>query len=233
MKTICILLCLVLPTTPIMAEPVFKPAAGYAIGAVVVCAGGYCLYRIAKFCQRKLPTKKPGETNSFWFSMEGDEYAAAYEYSSIGSCPPPPDVNVITHDGGSTATTFIINVLLNNGQPTISMNAVRDSQTWDEFASEMASHGLFLTGHASYDPQFSRNRVPCAGAEVPVSFEPFTGRVIHQADEPLVQVKIERSPNLKDWYPLLVTDTAENSSFGVMDTTVDGQGFYRVSVYRP
>lgn len=224
-------MCVLMMMTPIRAgELEFRPAAGYAFGALVVCVGGYCLYKVVKICQKKFPPKKSGETNSFWLTAAGeDEYAGAYEYSSIGSCE-PPSVNVLPIDDNSPATTFTIHVLLNNGEPSVSMSASnQEAQSWDQFASEMAEHGLFLTGHASYEPQFSRNRIPCDSASVPMSFEPNTGRVIHHV-ESVVRVTVERSPNLQDWYPLLVTDTGENSRFGVVDTTVSGQMFYRVTV---
>lgn len=227
---------LVTPTKASEPEIVFQPAAGVAVGVTVVAAFGYGTYRLVKFCQKKFPPKQNGETNSFGFSASGDdEYAAAYEYSSIGSCNLPESLISNSPTEGSNSTTFTLNIKLNQNSSSISMSANSDpsiAQTWDEFAAEMAEHGLVMTGRPSW-PQFSRSRVPCSSASVPLSFDEATGRVIHNTGGELKRVTVERSLNLQDWYPFLVTDTGERSGLKVIDTTREGQMFYRVSVSQP
>jgi hypothetical protein len=94
----------------------------------------------------------------------------------------------------------------------------------------MAWHGLYLTGRAQWQPQFAINGVPCDGAEVPLSFDQQTGRVTHNTGGELRRISIERSPNLQDWSPLMVTDVSDGTGFKVIDTTREGQMFYRVTV---
>lgn len=213
----------------------------YAVGAIVICVGGVCVYKMVKVCQKKFPPKGSGSetnSNSGLTVANLDEYAGAYEYSSIGSCFVMPETNGITlfEDLTKNPTTFTLNVMLIPDGVLTSMtsdNTEGTTQNWDQFRLEMEGHGLFITGHASYQPQFSRNGVPCDGASVPLSFDPFTGRVIHNTGGELKRVSIERSPNLIDWTPLLVTDVSDNTGFKVVDTTREGQMFYRVSVSIP
>jgi hypothetical protein len=92
---------------------------------------------------------------------------------------------------------------------------------------------LFLTGHPSYPPQYERGGVPCDPSMVPLEFDPFTGKVTHYTGGEMRRVVVERSPNLVEWSPLLVTETGVGSGFKVIDTTREGQMFYRVSVAQP
>lgn len=221
-------------------EPEFKPAAGVGVGVVAVAVGGYCLYKLVRFCQKKFPPKNSGsgggDTNSpAGLVAVGDEYGAAYEYSNVGSCQMTPGLVQLPSEFYNP-TTFTINVRLENGSSSVSMSANNregTAQTWDQFASEMAGHGLFLTGHASYEPQFSRNGIPCDGASVPIAFDPNTGRVIHDTGGIMRRVTVERSVDLIDWHPFLVTDTGEGTGLRVIDTTQESQMFYRVQVTQP
>lgn len=237
MKLLALALCalLVIPAQAKEPEPVFRPAAGVAVGAVVVCVGAYCIYKMVKICQKAFPPKSTNSSSGFMASAE-DEYAAAYEYSSIGSCYVPPDLRHVSpyEDLSSPATTFTLNVMVEPAGVTTSMSASKEepTQTWTEFQAEMASHGLFITGRPGL-PQFSRNGVPCDAALVPLEFDQATGRVINRTGGDLRRVVIERSPNLVDWSPLLVTDTGVGSGFKVVDTTGEGQMFYRVSAIQP
>lgn len=214
-------------------KPEFQPAAGIAVGAVVICVGGYCIYKMVKVCQKAFPPKSTNSNDGFMASA-ADEYAGAYEYSSIGSCYTPPDLRRVSsyEDLPSPATTFTLNVMVEPAGVTTSMSAGKEetAQTWTEFQAEMAGHGLFLTGRSSWLPQFSRNGAPCDGALVPLEFDPLTGRVTQHTDGEMSRVVVERSPNLIDWAPLLVTDVGVGSVFKVVDTTREGQMFYRVSV---
>lgn len=230
--TLCLSLVSVQAKDP---EPSIQPAAGYAVGAVVICVGGYCIYKMAKTCQKLFPKKSTNESSGF-AATAGEEYAAVYEYSSIGSCYVPPESRPGVLPVNQNPTTFTLNVMLIPEGALTSMSANSDdgnTQTWIQYQAEMAEHGLFITGHATYQPQFSRDRIPCDAASVPISFEPVTGRITHNTGGELKRVTIERSPNLTEWAPLLVTDVSDRTGFKVIDTTIEGQMFYRVSVSQP
>lgn len=222
---------LLIAALAIQARPV--KAAAIAVGVVVVCVGGVCIYKVVKFCQKKLPPNSANTNSNDSFYAVGDEYGAAYEYSSMGSCYVPPTINSFPwEDLNQNPTTFTLNVMINPDGISTSMtayNAKDTTQTWDEFKAEMAGHGLFLTGRPAYAPQFEFNGVPCDASAVPIEFDQATGRVTHRNGE-LRRVKIERSPDLQTWYPLLETDTGVGSGFKVVDTTREGQMFYRIAM---
>lgn len=213
-------------------------AVGIGVGAVVICAGGYCVYKIVKFCQRKFPPKST-DTNaqpSLSFALAAspeDGYGAALEYSSIGSCYSPDDLSFGFVEQRNP-TTFTLNVVV--GQTGVSATMAADSrvgvaQTWNEFAADMASHGLFLTGRPSYEPQYSRGGIPCQASDVPLRFDPLTGRAEQLSESTDIRrVVVERSHDLQQWLPLLVTDVAVRTRFRVVDTTTDGHMFYRVGL---
>lgn len=209
-------------------------AAMYGVGVIVICVGGYCVYKVVKVCQKKFPPKNTNAPPEE-FTAAGSEYGAACEYSSIGSCYTPPSFNASSENPLINPTTFTLNVMVEREGAVTSMsanNAEGTAQDWASFQSEMASHGLFLVGHPS-QPQAEIGGVPCDPSLVPLEFDPFTGRVTHHTGEDLMRVVVERSPNLTDWYPLLVTDTGVGSGFKVVDTTREGQMFYRVQVSQP
>lgn len=214
-------------------QPENPAAVGIGVGCVVICVGGYCLYKIVKICQKKFPPKTAETNSNGGFSASGDdEYGGVYEYSSIGSCYVPPDLNSFPHeDLLQNPTTFTMNVSVQPASVRISMTANNEegtTQTWEQFTDEVAQHGLFLTGRPAGPPQFSKNRVPCDSGLVPLSFDMMTGRVTHNMGGELRRIVIERSHNLQDWYPLMVTDVSDGSGFRVVDTTREGQMFYRV-----
>jgi hypothetical protein len=212
-----------------------KPAAPIAVGVVIICVGGFCVYKIVKVCQKVFP---PKDTNAppEELSAASDEYGGAMEYSSIGSCWVPPDFTAAS-DQQSTPITFALNVLVEPEGSTATMSANKQegtTQTWAEYQSDMAAHGLFLTGHGAYRPQFELGGIPCEHGMVPLEFDPLTGRVSQITGSELHRVVVERSPNLTDWYPLLVTDVGVGTGFKVVDTTVGfSQMFYRVQVTQP
>lgn len=221
------------------AEPVQpkqqENIAAVGVGVVVICVGGYCLYRIVKVCQKKFPPKNTNAPTEESFSAEvsGDEYGGACEYSSIGSCyvmPPPPDAFPY-EDLTMDATTFTMNVKVAGGMASSSINASRalPAQTWDEYTAEMATHGLFLTGRFAWEPQYEIGGSPCDPSAVPLSFD-FYGRVTHNTGGERRLVTVERSPNMENWFPLLVTEVSDGTKFQVVDTTREGQMFYRTTV---
>jgi hypothetical protein len=97
----------------------------------------------------------------------------------------------------------------------------------------MAQHGLFLTGQATWEPQFERNGVHCDPSTVPLQFDPQTGRITHNRGGELKRISIQRSYNCQDWSNLLVTDVSDGTGFKVVDTTREGQMFYRVQLIQP
>lgn len=227
------LLCVLL-TIPAQAkepEPVFQPAAGLAVGAVVICVGGYCIYKMVKVCQKAFPPKSTNAPPGF-ASSSTDEYGGAYEYSSIGSCYVPPSINASPYENLLiNPTTFTLNITVQEADVVTTMTANTDegtAQTWTQFQSEMAGHGLHLTGRPS-EPQFSRGGVPCDSAQVPLEFDQVTGRVVQRSGGDMRHVVIERSPNLVDWAPLLQTDVGVGTGFQVIDCTRESSMFYRVT----
>jgi hypothetical protein len=221
---------LIISITTIPIRP--AKSAGYAVGVIVICAGGYCVYRLVKVCQKVFPPKTTNSPPSL--SASGDEYAGAYEYSSVGSCYEPPQFNAAS--AGHNPTTFTLNVIVERAGVTTSMSANSQegtAQSWAEFQADMASHGLFITGHPAVFPQFSRNGVPCDSAMVPLEFNYITGRVINVTGGDLRRVVVERSIDLIAWSQLLTTDVGVGTGFKVEDTTAEGSMFYRVQVSQP
>lgn len=211
-------------------------AAAVGVGVVVICVAGFCLYKIVKICQKKFPPKNTNAPPEESFSAEvsSDEYGGACEYSSIGSCyvmPPPPDAFPY-EDLTMDATTFTMNVKVAGGMASSSINASRalPAQTWDEYTAEMATHGLFLTGGFAWEPQYEVGGVPCDPSAVPLSFDTLTGKVTHNTGGERRLVTVERSPNMENWFPLLVTEVSDGTKFQVVDTTREGQMFYRTTV---
>jgi len=212
-----------------------KPA-GYAAGVAVLCVGAYCVYKMVKTCQRVFPPKSKDTNSNGGFSATGtDEYAGCFEYSSIGSCYVPSGNEFRAAVDTVQATTFDLNVIVEPYGTTCSMTAHKEEapQTWAEFQADMATHGLFMTGHPSPVPQFSRNGVPCDESAVPLWFDPVTGAVTQRSGGDMRRVVVERSVDLVTWSPLLQTDVSVGNGFKVEDTTAEGSMFYRVQVSQP
>jgi hypothetical protein len=228
---------------PSLANPQEKPpqqeeeAVAVTVGVIVICGGSYCIYKMIKICQKNMPPKDTNSAPSELTADGSDEYGGAQEFSSIGSCYIPASPNSFPYeDLFHNPTTFTIDVSLNGGVISTRMgvnNQEGTAQTWDQFVAEMADHGLFLTGRAALAPQYERDGVPCDAADVPLSFDPLTGHVIHNTGGELRTVSVERSPNMETWYPFLATDVADGSRFRVVDTTREGQMFYRVQLIQP
>jgi hypothetical protein len=107
----------------IMAAPLQRAkGAMIGVGVIVVCVGGYCVYKVVKVCQKKFPpkdTNAPPES----LSLEGEEYGGAYEYSSIGSCWMPASLNANPYeDLMVNPTTFTLNVMVEPYGATTSMS---------------------------------------------------------------------------------------------------------------
>jgi hypothetical protein len=232
--TVIVIAALLASTSQSRAEEQ-KSAVAVGVGVVVICVGAVCGYKVYKFCQKKFPPKSTNAPPDE-FTAAGGEYGGSCEYSSIGSCYTPPSLNASPYENLLiNPTTFSLGVLVEPIGASVSMNVNNDegtAQDWTAFQADMASHGLFVTGHPS-SPQFELGGVPCDPSMVPLQFDQETGRVTHRTGGEMRRVTVERSPNLTDWSPLLVTDTGVGSGFKVVDTTREGQMFYRVGVSQP
>lgn len=226
------LVLLLAVAVPAKAEDRPQQSQAVAIGAavVVVCVGGYCVYRLAKFCQKKFP-KENKDTNSN-FSAQSDEYGASWNYAPMGSCHPDDgDFNAFATQGNGTL--FRLNVFLHwSGETSVSMTANTSpeaTQSFLEFQADVRSHGLEIAGTGDGSQFFSINKVPCDPAQVPIEFDPITRVVSHNNGYQLRRVVIERSTDLINWSSFLTTDASVGTGFAVEDASINGQMFYRVA----
>lgn len=237
-KHMTILLVLALLSSSINAradEPQRTPpeAASIGAGVVVLCIGGYCVYRIFKFCQKAFPKKDTNAPPEFMLTgaAGGDEYGGSWSYDALGSCytPPPNDVRSLI-PGMESPTTATINVLVEHGgtktQVIVSRNPL-NAQTLEEFQAEAVAHGLLVSIHADGSQYFSRNRQRVEPGTVPISFDPFS-RTVRTGTGETRRIVVERSIDLVAWSSFLVTEVAVGSGFTIIDTSLDGHMFYRV-----
>ena len=215
------------------AEPDPQPAVPIGAAFVVICVGGFCVYKLVKFCQEKFPKDNGGSNSLTGFSAtSSDEYGASWAFNSYGYCYEPAfQLASVENDD---ATTFNINVMVEaGGSLRTSMSAVSGVgtfQTFSEFQAEVAAHGLVLSDHSEASPHFERNRVPCDGEDVPLYIDPILRTITHSTGGTMRSIVVERSMNLVDWSPFLTTTVSEGTGFRVVDTTREGQMFYRVMV---
>jgi hypothetical protein len=188
------------------------------------------VYRLVKFCQEKFPKEDKG-TNSLAFSAD-EEYGASWSYSSYGYCYESAFQRASAPE--DDATTFHLDVLVGvGGTIYTTMKAVRGPetvQTFAEFQAEVAAHGLVLADHAEGEPHYERNRITCDGENVPLAIDYLSKTIIHSTGGIMRNVTVARSTNMKDWSPLMTTQVSEGTGFRVVDTTREGQMFYRVTV---
>lgn len=215
-------------------EVIFQPAnGGIAIGVVVVCVGGYCVYRMIRFCKKKFPKKDPA-TNappssvSFALSNGSGESAGSVCWKTSGSCftaaAVPPAQNVLTLlayvDVGPLPTLV-----------PLSHDPEKEMGTQEEFNVGLAPHGVQWTGVAG-DRQFALNGVPVEEHEVPFiigsTFE--TGVTLSPADPGLYRVVVETSnqPTGGAWHELLHMCMPVNTPIILEDTPYGDQNFYRL-----
>lgn len=223
-----VLACLLTFSRPAKAEEP-QQVGPVAAGIVVVCVGGYCVYKLVKICQKVFPKDDPktNETSVVSFHPD-DEYGASWTFNSYTYCSMQKSL-VEEQD----PTTFTLDVLLSAGQVRTSMAAVIGqaiAQSFEDFQAEVATHGLVISDHADPSPHFERNRVPCDSDYVPLIIDPTTKTVSQSNGGPLQQLTIERSTDLISWVPFLNTQIGDGTGFRVVDTTREGQMFYRVTV---
>lgn len=242
MKTMtCIALCASLVAAPIKAaEPPPPEFAGKAVAGVVICVGGYCIYKMVKLCQKLLPKeKKPDntETNELAFVTNTDEYGASWNYESIGYCEPDTNaLQTVSLDINAYVATLKITVD-ESGQVASSISAVKDtdgsrSQTWEEFQQEVASHGLVVSGMGDGSKYYSRNRIPCGPEGVPIEFHEPTRTIVFSGGPPTLTriITVEQSSDMKTWYQLMRIGTTYGTGLQVEDLARSSQMFYRIIV---
>lgn len=211
-------------------------AAGVGVAIVVVCVGGYCIYKTIRFCQKKFPKDKPANTNELYsaFGGVGDEYGGSWNHGSLGSCLPDATGKSALLSGTTSPTEFTLNVFVASPtelRRTMTADTRPESfQSWVEFQSEVASHGLHVSGRADGSQYFSRNGVPVSAGEVPLRFDTVTGQVIHDRGGQLVQIVIEASSDLEHWQRLASVVHGVGEGFQIADVSTEGQQFYRVRV---
>jgi hypothetical protein len=234
------------PQDPAPAPQQFEQAAApVAVGAavVVICVGAYCTYKLVKFCQRKFPkssgTNAPPAADGFAAAGE-EEYGASWNYGALGSCYDDGQNEFAAFSPASDeqGVTFTIDAVLEpDSTLTTRMNCRQGeeaTQSWEQFAAEVRSHGLVVTGVADGSQYFSRNRTPCDPSQVPIEFDPFTKTVLLPAGvAEMRRVTVERSKDLVSWSPLLTTTVPIGKGVRVEDATRSGQMFYRLSVSAP
>lgn len=211
-----------------------------AIGAavVVVCVGGYCAYKLVKFCQKKFPKDKPANTNAppdgLVAATGAGSYGASWNYGDLGSCPPWDGELVSSSEPLSEPITFVLDLYLAPG-PSLSQSVTIHKgadtyQSWAEFRQEVSQQGLVLTGSGDGSQWFSRDGQPCDPSEVPIEFDSTTMTVRHLAGGPGHTVVIQRSEDLVNWSPLLRATIGEGTGFQVVDTSTKPVVFFKVQL---
>lgn len=236
-RDVSIVLALAIATSSVQAaEPPVESVGGVAVGVVVICVGGYCVYRVAKFCQRKFPKESGSSTNSppSFIPVPDNESAASWNYGSIGSCDPTltPGPDLLAHE--TAGTLFGVDVRIDEeGNATVSVSANAEStQSWAEFQAEVARHGIQITGNPDNSQYFSTNRVPCAPSDIAISFDANTKTVdLKDSGGPVKLIEVDRSRDLQNWSPFLRTRIgAGGRGLRIEDATTTSTMFYRVNV---
>jgi hypothetical protein len=205
--------------------------ASVAAGVVVICIGGYCCYRLYKFCQKAFPKGKTNSTPEEFRLSSGDEYGGSWSYDALGSCYDPQPTS-LTSDTGYP-TTFTIHVKVEPESLAVKTSWSRnedDAQSFLQFQNEVASHGLHVSQYADGVQRFSRNRTPVDAGTVPISFDPYRRSVNVGKSYDRRTVIVERSHDLERWTPFLKTDVDVGAGFMIVDTSMESQTFYRVGV---
>lgn len=221
------------------ADPPVESVGGVAVGVVVICVGGYCVYKTVKFCQRKFP-KEAGNTNgahSFVPTADG-ESAASWNYGAIGSCDPTltPGPDFLVQE--TAGLLFAVDVRIDDaGNVTVNTSALSEggTQGWAEFQAEVARHGIQITGNPDNSQYFSTNRIACTPSDVAISFDASTGTVdMKDSGGPVKLIEIQRSRDLQHWSSFLRTRVgAGGRGLRIEDATTAGSMFYRVNVSEP
>lgn len=137
-------------------------------------------------------------------------------------------------DTTTGATLFSLNVFVASPtelRRTMTADTRPESfQSWVAFQSEVASHGLWVSGRADGSQYFSRNGVPVSAGEIPLRFDAVTGQVIHDRGGQLVHITIEASTDLENWQRLASVVHGVGEGFQIADVSIESQQFYRVLI---
>jgi len=221
---------------------------GVVIGIIVVCAGGVCVYKIVKFCQKKFPKDKAAAdtngppTDSIFNSdggsgSGGGRSAAASNFGSMGSCGAEEQSELFGSDGVMIpATLFTMDIRMDaQGRITTQTGATfgtNDIQGWADFQAEVATHGVHVTGvpgHTSY----ATNGVPCASEDVPIAFDESNHSVSIRGAGPARRCEVERSKDMVDWSPFISLTVSQEAGARIEDASASGAMFYRVRLSDP
>lgn len=226
----------------------FAGCVAKAVAALVIAGGGYVVYKIAKFCQKKFPKDDPQKTNSQPAELNfelggrggGPSYAAALNYDNIGSCYDGDCNDQNTPDGsgasGTTTgnlTTFTLTLHLSaTNLSCVSAEQRKGSeavQSWPELVQVARAHGVALTGHSG-DFSYALNGQPISAEQSPIKWDS-ERRVIKVGfgSQPYYTITVERSSDLRQWAPVLKTEIEVGNTIQVQDTNPTSQMFYRYS----
>lgn len=128
-----------------------KNAAGVGVAIVVVCVGGFCVYKVIRFCQKKFPKDAPGNTNelsnfklhtSAFSGGVGDEYGGSWNFGSLGSCLPnatTPDLS--SSNLGTSPTINSPSVGFNRPTATRMKSSVTSATILANASGQFDEHG--------------------------------------------------------------------------------------------
>lgn len=235
-KVVVILLCVSLGAPQLNADEREEGGTGggclvpIGVGVVVVGVGGFVVYKVYKFCQKKFPKEPPKKkpTNSPPEEIEGTlpspEYAASFDYDEIGSC-------LCGEGGGSvdltTTVTLTLRVDDDEGDVRpVSLTTRQGGESWQDwagFVSEMHERGLTVTGHAG-NSSYSRNGQPMDAESSPFKWQ--QDRRVVKVGAGNYTVTVEASPDLRHWFEILKTEVEPGTVIQVQDTS-GAASFYR------
>lgn len=238
---VLLVIALLAPVKAAEREPV--NGGGVVIGIIVVCAGGVCVYKLVKFCQKKFPKDKAASTNDppvgLVFNSNGGtgsgggRSAAASNFGAIGSCGSEEQSELFDSDGVMIPVTlFTMDIRMDAlGRVTTQTGAIfgtNNIQGWLDFQAEIATHGVQVTGvpgHTSY----ATNGVPCASEDVPIVFDEANHSVsIRGGDGPSRRCEVERSKDMINWSPFISVTVSREAGARIEDASASGVMFYRV-----
>lgn len=222
--------------------------AAVGVGVVVVVVGGFLIYKLVKFCQKKFPkteTNAPPAELTFYLSGTGGagSDSASFNYSDIGSCYQELCWEGGNEGGGggsiveSPSTTTTLTLQVEHGQePGVALvrplalkveTGPGASIGWNEFAAEVRKLGVQVTGRAG-DFFYAQNGQPIPASQSPIQWDRERRLVkVSRGAQAYYTVVVERSANLMQWTELLRTEVEVGSVLQVEDTEPTNQHFYR------
>lgn len=204
------------------------------VGIVVLCAGGYCVYKMIQFCQKHFPKNQP-TTNSppdqLSGEISGDSEAASFNLGSLGSCAGLDD---------HPPVTFAINGIIYPADVRRPARAVcsivaasgkESSMNWSQFVAEAQSYGIKVTGVGDGSSYYARDGQPISESESHIHYDAQTKKVSVYSDPSKVhRLVVKRSSDLIYWEDFMHLEMEENRNFQILDTTVNGSMFYSMQL---